>query len=191
MTITPSRSTTTGCTKPYCRILSATLATCAASCLLALARYGVSSANRLFSICIRSPPVPDSGTAPASGRPAYVNTPRIQRRPSADQPEAFFCGFAGRADEPPEPRGKGKEYFRGCSPRKTAVYSEIAQRFSRPRAARRRADAEIAGMSWTPASSNKDARGVFFEGGHQSHRSGVRGGADGAYCRWLSGCSSS
>lgn len=50
-------------------------------------------------------------------------------------------------------------------PRKTAVYSEIARRFSRPHAARRRADAEIAGMSWTPASSEQRPQAVFLRGG--------------------------
>ena len=37
VTITPSRSTTTGCTNPNCRMLSATLATWRASCFFALA----------------------------------------------------------------------------------------------------------------------------------------------------------
>ena len=49
-------------------------------------------------------------------------------------------------------------------PRKAAVYSEIARRFSRPRAARRRADAEIAGMSWTPTSSKQRPQAVFLRG---------------------------
>ena len=72
-----------------------------------------------------------------------------------------LCGTGGRAARTEE---KGEEYFRGCPPRKTAAYSGIARRSSRPRAARHRADAEIAGMSWTPASSNKDERGVFSRG---------------------------
>ena len=50
-------------------------------------------------------------------------------------------------------------------PRKAAVNSGIARRFSRPRAARRRADAEIAGMSWTPASSEQRPQAVFLRGG--------------------------
>lgn len=52
-----------------------------------------------------------------------------------------------------------------CLPRKAAVYSGIVRRFSRPRAARHRADAEIAGMSRTPTSSNEGARAVFLRGG--------------------------
>lgn len=50
-------------------------------------------------------------------------------------------------------------------PRKAAVYSGIARRFSRPRAARRRADARISGMPWTHASSEQRPQAVFSEGG--------------------------
>lgn len=120
-------------------------------------------------------------------RPA-LDSHKVTSRARFGHRHLRLCGTGGQAARTEE---KGEEYFRGCPPRKTAVYSGIARRFSRPRAARHRADAEIAGMSWTPSSSNKDARSVFSRGGYQSHRSGVRGGADGAYCRWLSGCSSS
>lgn len=59
------------------------------------------------------------------------------------------------------------------------------------RASRPRAPLTAALLSWTQAISRKRGKPVFFEGGCQSQRSTVNGGACGAYCRWLSGCSSS
>lgn len=52
ITITPSRSITIGCTKPYCLMLSATLLICRLSCFFALDAYGIISAIGLLWITI-------------------------------------------------------------------------------------------------------------------------------------------
>ena len=94
----------------------------------------------------------------------------------------------GRTSRPPL---RGKRIWLGHgAPRKTADLSKLP---GDPRVCAPRGDAQ----TWKsldclgPPRVARRARRSFFRGGGQSHRSAVSGGAPGAYCRWLSGCSAS
>ena len=66
ITITPSRSITIGCTKPYCLMLSATLLICVLSCFFAFFPYAVMLESFLFFTSMLSSP-----SSPITGQPPH------------------------------------------------------------------------------------------------------------------------
>ena len=80
ITITPLRSITIGCTKPYCWMLSATLLICRLSCFFALDAYGIISAIGLLWITISLPFL--TQRPPTTGLCHWHVCPRLSPHPN-------------------------------------------------------------------------------------------------------------